>query len=296
MLGYSSRTVKIRNINIGVVGGGYVGKATALLECEGVDVSIYDVDPEKCSSGISRIEDLSSCHLIFVCVPTPMSKHGQCDTSIVESVIKELKEKLADNCPPIIIRSTVPVGFCKDNGVNFMPEFLTEKHWENDFLKNEDWIVGTFDSANLDFKERIRALFILAYNEGKLKNNPMIHFVPSEVAEVCKYARNCFLATKVSFFNEVAEFCEAKNVDYDLVKEFVSLDTRIGDSHMSVPGHDGKKGFGGTCFPKDMASLSMQMIEVNVDPILISAATNRNVNKDRPEKDWESDKGRAVSF
>ena len=96
-------------IKIGIVGNGYVGKATALLECEKVRVFIYDKDPEKCSPLGLKMRELACCDFVFVCVPTPMNRDGSCNVEIVNSVVKELK---SFGTPPqnIVIRSTVPVG------------------------------------------------------------------------------------------------------------------------------------------------------------------------------------------
>jgi UDPglucose 6-dehydrogenase len=122
----------------------------------------------------------------------------------------------------------------------------------------------------------------------------ILSIVNTSTAESIKYFRNCFLSTKVSFCNEFESFCKAKGVDYDIVSGYATNDPRIGSSHSSVPGHDGKRGFGGTCFPKDMASLEFQMKESGVESKIISGANDRNNNIDRKEKDWNLDKGRAV--
>jgi len=225
-------------------------------------------------------------------VPTPSNEDGSCCTDIVESVINDLKASAEG--VPIVIRSTVPVGFCQKHGVNFMPEFLTEKNWKKDFRGNKDWVVGAFDNQNVNFKELMRNVFKIAHKEGRIDNPPIMHFVDTNTAELCKYGRNCFLATKVSFFNELNTFCEAKSVNYDLVKELICLDERVGESHTGVPGHDGKNGYGGTCFPKDMNSLYAQMEEVEVESFVVDGAIVRNLIIDRPEQDWKEDKGRAV--
>jgi UDPglucose 6-dehydrogenase len=288
-----------RNIGIGIVGYGYVGRATGLLGCENVKVLIHDVREvkEEDFSGTNTmycpdISELKNANLIFVSVPTPMEKDGRCHTEIVEGVIQKLKDNVGDT--PIIVRSTVPVGFCKKNGVNFMPEFLTERNWINDTRETKDWVVGTYDPNNVDFKEKVKLLFRLAFKNNRLLNPPTVHFTPSDAAEMCKDMKNCFLATKVAFFNELEEFCRAKGVSYDLVRELVCLDDRITDSHTVVPGPDGKRGFGGTCFPKDMTALLYQMSEAEVTSYIIEAAIRRNSEVDRPEEDWKEDKGRAV--
>ena len=294
---YKKRHLVAKNISIGIVGYGYVGKATSLFGCQNVKVLIHDVREVTDFVGTncvycSDIADLKNANLIFVSVPTPMEENGRCHTGIVESVVEKLKEHVGDT--PIIVRSTVPVGFCKKIGVNFMPEFLTEKNWVNDFRETKNWVVGTYDPNNSDFKEKIRMLFRMAHKNERIHNPPVIHFTPSDEAEMCKDMKNCFLATKVSFFNELEEFCRLKGVSYDLTKELVCLDERVCESHTSVPGPDGKRGFGGTCFPKDMEALLAEMIDAGMTSYIIDAALRRNEAVDRPEQDWKEDKGRAV--
>ena len=119
-------------------------------------------------------------------------------------------------------------------------------------------------------------------------------FCSSKEAELAKLARNSFLAVKVSFFNELYDFCSKEEVDYDSVAELTGMDLRIGLSHTQVPGPDGKRGFGGTCFPKDISSLNHQLDQVGVDSYIIEAAKSRNIQIDRKEQDWNNNKGRAV--
>ena len=107
--------------------------------------------------------------------------------------------------------------------------------------------------------------------------------------------KNCFLATKVSFCNEVAELCKIKEINYENVRALAANDDRILHSHTKVPGHDGKGGFGGTCFPKDASSLRYEMEKENMKSYVLDAIITRNEKVDRPEQDWKADKGRAVS-
>ena len=279
-------------LKIGIIGGGFVGSATKLLECSGICTVVWDTDPEKRYPDTVKYTDLLSSDFIFICVPTPMTSSGECHTGIVERVVSELKQH---NYPGrIVVRSTVPVGFCERHSVDFMPEFLTEAHWKYDFYSCNNWIIGT-DNFNADFHTRITELFTLAKKHGCVKNST-IQFVGTKEAEAAKYFRNCFLATKVSFCNEIYRFCNSLGVDYNQVAELGALDPRIGSSHTSVPGPDGKTGFSGSCFPKDMASLEYQMKSKNVSSKVISACISRNTNIDRPECDWANDelKGRAT--
>ena len=283
-------------MNIGIVGNGFVGQATALLDNNDTDLYIYDLDPDKRYPDREvTLETLADkCDVVFICVPTPMDEStGRCHTNIVESVINDLKNH--SSSVDIVVRSTVPIGFCRRLEVNFMPEFLTERNWEEDVQTCQDWVIGCYDITNTLFIDEINALLNSAIMDDKIKSEYVnVHFVTCEEAELAKYARNVFLATKVAFFNEVSEFCELKGISYDAVRELTSLDPRIGHSHTQVPGPDGKKGFGGTCFPKDTSSLLHQFESVGVDSYIVKSALDRNVQKDRPEMDWSTDKGRAV--
>ena len=102
-----------------------------------------------------------------------------------------------------------------------------------------------------------------------------------------KLFRNSFLATKVAFCNEMYEFCQKKNIDYNIVKDIAVKDKRINQSHTNVPGSDGKTGFGGICLPKDMNSLLFQMNQVYMNSYIIKASINRNNYIDRIDKDWQ---------
>jgi len=278
---------------IGIVGNGYVGQATSLLRSSNVSEFIYDIDPDKCSHVALQLTDLvESCSFIFVCVPTPMNHDGSCSTFVVDKVVIELLD-LGYEPERIIVKSTVPVGTCRKLGVMFMPEFLTEKNWHEDYLNQKNWILGT-NERNDEVRDDLYSIFDSAYRTGSLSNKPNLNFVTTEEAELIKYVRNCFLATKVSFFNEIHSFCSAKDLDYEKVAKLTCLDERITNSHTQVPGPDGKKGFGGTCFPKDMESLRYQLSNAGLDPKIIKSCILRNKRLDRPEKDWEKSKGRAV--
>ena len=109
----------------------------------------------------------------------------------------------------------------------------------------------------------------------------------SESTEMIKYVANCFFATKISYFNEVNQICKKLNLNFNEVMEGVLSDGRIGVSHFQVPGHDGKEGFGGTCFPKDLNSFINLMKDNNVNPNVLEAAWKTNLEV-RSEKDWEN--------
>ncbi len=284
------------NIRIGVIGGGFVGSATKLLTSNNVSCIVYDIDNSKCFPSNTTFEDICLCEAVFIAVPTPITKttndtFGMCDTRIVSSVIKQLIEARYDGI--IIVRSTVPVGFCdtfNSKQVHFMPEFLTEKNWANDFVNCKNWIFGL--SSFCDEKE---SQFLKEWFQNLINSSDVIHkycsFVTTKEAEMIKYFRNCFLAVKVSFCNEMYRFAESHKMDYDTIRQLACVDERIGLSHTIVPGPKdcsggGGFGFGGSCFGKDTASLEYQMKQQNVCCDVLSGAIKRNNEIDRPSKDW----------
>lgn len=269
-------------MRIGIVGGGFVGSATRLLKCDLIEAITYDLDPARCNPAGTKKEDLLSCDLVFVCVPTPAYDSGKCNTIIVEKCIAGLREIGIKN---IVLRSTVPPGTSRTLDTMFMPEFLTEANWAKDFYECGTWVFGVRTFAE---GELVKSLIEKAYSCGVIKSNNVM-LTGTEEAEMIKYTRNNFLATKIAFFNEIAQICKAVGADYETVRQGVIADSRIGASHTVVPGPDGHKGFGGTCLPKDTNALVYFAKEAGVDSYVVRAAVERNSRVDRPERDWESD-------
>ena len=280
----------------GIIGNGFVGKATQLLTSKTHTVKIYDVDPDKCYPPNIKLADLNDCHIIFVAVPTPSNPDGSCHLELVTSVVKNIRA--LNIRAHIVIRSTVVVGTCDELDCYFMPEFLTEKNWANDVYQCRNWIVGMRnidsdrDRDNIDFMEKMTALISDARDEGAIQFNNLT-FVSNKEAEMIKYYRNTFLAIKVSYSNEIHEFCKKNGIDYETVRRVATQDERIGSSHTVVPGPDGHFGFGGTCFPKDMHSLLYQFETAGIQSYIIRSAVHRNNERDRHERDWMDDIGRA---
>jgi len=281
-------------MKIGIIGNGFVGKATKQLLCEDIEILAYDINPKLCQPENLQLIEMNDCEIIFVSVPTPMNIDGSCYLEIVKSVLNNLRSIHYQGF--IVLRSTVPVGTSDDLNCYFMPEFLTEKNYINDFINNKDWIFGLLnldEDKDNEFKTKIQELFELAFKNDRIKSTNL-HFLTNKEAEMVKMFRNCYLATKVSFCNEMYEFCEKKNINYENVRKVAANDDRILHSHTQVPGHDGLKGFGGTCFPKDTSSLRYEMLKCNMKPYIMEAIIERNETVDRPEKDWFENTGRAV--
>jgi len=269
-------------VKIGIIGGGVVGTATQQLQTPLNIISIYDTDNRKCIPPSTTFQDIAESDLIFICVPTPSTKDGSADTQIVKKIIAQLRN--ANATKSIIVRSTVPIGTCDALKVYHLPEFLTEKKWSSDFVKTNQWVLGS-PPNNANDNKQVHSLFtsliMNAFDFQAIQSSQIVFCLNIE-AEMIKYYRNTLLAVKVSYCNEIAQFCHLKGIEYDRVRQIATLDKRIGDSHTFVPGPDGLKGFGGKCFPKDTASLFHQMRKVGMKASILEGVINRNKDEDRP--------------
>ena len=269
---------------VGVIGNGFVGEAISFAFSPIAKMYIYDTDNLKCLHDINSVHN---CDFVFICVPTPMYEDGSQDLSYVESAFESANDK-----PLYILKSTVLPGTTEKLSkkypnfkIIFSPEFLTERTAKLDMLTQARIILG----GELSLTEKAKALF-----DERFKNKNIIQ-TDSKTAELTKYMNNTFFATKVSIMNEFKLLCDKIGANWeDALKGFVS-DGRIGDSHLNVPGHDGKLGYGGTCFPKDVnAFLSFsKKHDILLNTINGGWETNLIV---RGEKDWEEKEGRSVSF
>ena len=274
----------MKKFKVGVIGNGFVGEAISFAFSPVADLYVYDKDPLK---SINSLESVHNCDFVFICVPTPMFQDGSQDLSYVESTFKK-----ANNNPIYILKSTVLPGttieLCKNfpkSKIIFSPEFLSERTAKLDMLTQSRIILG----GELSLTEKAKTLFNQRF---KIKN---IIQTDSKTAELTKYMNNTFFATKVSIMNEFKLLCDKIGANWeDALKGFVS-DGRIGDSHLNVPGHDGKLGYGGTCFPKDVNALLSFSKKHDIELNTIKGGWKTNL-KIRVEKDWEEKEGRSVSF
>ena len=274
-------------MKIGIIGKGFVGNAIFQGLNHYYDLKVYDIDPKRSAS---TFEEAVGSDLVFLCVPTPMHKDtGECDLSYIESVFEKVDQT---TCSCIfVIKSTVPVGTTKKLNEKYKnikiihsPEFLTARTAVTDFICPSRHIVGGEAENGTG---RLKQIY-----EERFPGVPC-QTMTSDESEFVKYFANCFFATKVSYFNEMAIFARAHGLDWDKVIQGVMSDGRIGISHYQVPGFDGSFGFGGTCFPKDINALIKSFEEVGADPVLLKAAWKRNLLV-RDNKDWEQSKS-AVS-
>lgn len=279
---------------IGVIGNGFVGKATQIFaRSKYIKKLVYDVDPTKCEPiGLTLQQCVNECELIFVCVPTPMNlQSGRCDTSIVEKVVQQIQDLHYQG--GIVVRSTVPPGTCERLDVCHMPEYLTEKNWEQDFISTPVWEFGVSTKVDASIVNTFKLILHHGAMDGFINSDKLV-VKDSRVTETAKYMRNSMLAVRVCVCNEFEAFCRAIGINYNDVRELVTSDSRIGSSHTMVPGHDGNRGFGGTCLPKDLRAISMEMMLNGVQPMILQACIARNELIDRPAKDWMNDLGRSV--
>jgi len=283
---------------IAVVGTGYVGLVTGTCFAEtGNQVICVDIDSEKVkkmrngevpiyephldvlferninagrlSFTTSLVEGIQDAEIVFLALPTPPGEDGSADLSYILGVADELGKMLKDY-KVIVDKSTVPVGtaekvtavIAKHATVDFdvvsNPEFLREGYAVDDFLKPDRVVIGTSS-------ERAKKVMEQLYKPFVRQGNPII-FMDEKSAELTKYAANSFLATKITFMNEIANFCELVGADVDKVRIGIGSDTRIGKRFL-FPGI----GYGGSCFPKDVQALVKSGREENFEFEILNA-------------------------
>ena len=270
-------------INIGIIGNGFVGSAVAQGFAQWANVRIYDSEPSRSTHSWDEVARLSE--IIFVCVPTPMddSDSGRQDLSILDSVMWDLDRTASTNAT-VVIKSTVVPGTTlkyekKHPQLNivFNPEFLSEKTAVMDFNNPSRIVVG----ANKDLRHR---LVVAMLYRDRFPHVPIIE-TDAQTAEFIKYACNCFYATKISVLNEFYQLSEKQNLDWDSIMSGLLLSGWVNPMHTLVPGTDGDYGFGGKCFPKDLNAFINFFQDHGVNPLMMQAAWNKNLEV-RKEKNW----------
>ena len=283
---------------IGIVGRGFVGSAVEFgfspqTGCDVDDLYIYDKDKLRSLHSLEDVVLYSD--FIFLSVPTPSNEDGSINLSYVEDVLQRISEITAEieqEISPVptdldnivLIRSTVTPGTTKklqekyqNLRLVFNPEFLTERSANFDFINQTRYILGG-DKQNTN---KVADLYRWRFGD----TIPVIE-TNYQTAELIKYMNNCFFATKVSFLNEMKQVSDRCEADWDMAVEGFIRDGRIGHSHMSVPGPDGKFGFGGKCFPKDVSAMISFGNKLGLNMHTLNGVWNTNCEV-RPEKDWE---------
>jgi UDPglucose 6-dehydrogenase len=290
-------------MKIAVIGTGYVGLVSGTCFAEtGNDVVCVDIDKtkvEKLSNGQITIyepgleklflrnlkeerlrfttnleEGIRDAQIIFLALPTPPGEDGSADLKYILGVSDQLG-KILKEYKVIVDKSTVPVGtaekvyaaiaknYTGEFDVVSNPEFLREGVAVDDFMKPDRVVIGTSS-------DRARKVMNDLYNPYVRQGNPII-FMDERSAELTKYAANSFLATKITFMNEVALLCELLGADVDMVRRGIGSDERIGKRFL-FPGI----GYGGSCFPKDVQALVRSSEEVNYDFRILGAVMDVN--------------------
>jgi nucleotide sugar dehydrogenase len=274
---------KIMKKKVGVIGNGFVGESIAFAFSPTTEVRIFDIDPLRATH---TIDEVYECDYVFVCVPTPMDYEGKQDLTFINNVFE-----VAKSGPIYIIKSTVLPGTTNELvtqypelDIIFSPEFLTERTAKLDMLTQSRIILGGDEGLT----ERVKEVFL-----GRFMNRHII-CTDSTTAEFIKYMNNTFFAAKVSLMNEFHRLAEGIGVNWSDAIYGFAADGRVGDSHLHVPGPDGKLGFGGTCFPKDINALIHMANDKGLSMNVLEAAWKTNLEV-RPESDWNDLKGRAVS-
>jgi len=290
-------------MKIAVIGTGYVGLVTGTCLAEnGNDVLCVDIDKNKVKqmkAGVVPIyephldvlfernikagrlnfttnlkEGLDFGEVIFLALPTPEDEDGSADLKYVLGVAKEIGEYIT-TYKVIVDKSTVPVGTadlvkttieksCKtDFDVVSNPEFLREGFAVDDFLKPERIVIGSSSERAIEVMQRLYQPFVRS-------GNPII-IMDEKSAELTKYASNSFLATKITFMNEIANYCQKVGADVDKVRIGMGTDSRIGKRFL-FPGI----GYGGSCFPKDVKALHKSGKDINYDFKILEAVVEVN--------------------
>jgi len=277
---------------IGIIGRGFVGSAvefgfSAQTGCDAI-VKVYDKNPKLSQNSLE--ETINDSDFVFLSVPTPSNHDGSINLDILKQALNDINE-VNKHQNIILIRSTIVPGttrifqslFPKLNFV-FNPEFLTERSAKYDFINQARFIFGGEKSNT----SKVADLFKWRFGA----TTPVIE-TNFETAELIKYMNNCFFATKVSFLNEMKLISDKVGADWETSIEGFVRDGRIGHSHLSVPGPDGKLGFGGSCFPKDIQAIINFAKKLDIELNTLKGAWDTNLLV-RPEKDWEKLKGRSV--
>ena len=254
--------------SVGVVGLGFVGTAV-YQSYQSSFVNTLVIDPSK--GWVTSYQDITHCSAVFVCVPSPQGDDGSCDTSILESVLKELKA--VDYTGVIISKVTAPPNVYaqlqkEHPNLVHAPEFLTAANANSDYLNGTFAFVGGSVAAYRNEAERI-----IRIGQRKLE---FVRHCSIQEASMVKYILNCYLATKVVFMNEVAKLAESMDCKWTVLQDLIECDSRIGTTHMQVPGPDGQYGFGGMCFPKDTSAMLKFAEQAAQQMNVLEAAVKKN--------------------
>ena len=258
--------LKFIDCKVAIIGHGFVGKAVDYgFSNPKVEKRIFDPKYGTTSKDLQKLAEWGP-NVTFVCVPTPMSDNGDIDTIILDSVMDDIRDLKS----LVVIKSTITpavIDKYKSNHIVYNPEFLTEKSACEQFVNPDFHIFGGTEEACTKLDKY--------YENYSLCTPCPTYFLNKAEASFVKYAINSFLATKVTFFNQLYGACNSYGqVNFNKIIKAVGADDRVSISHTKVPGFDGKQGYGGACFPKDTFAFSQfsdkltllrKAIEINND-------------------------------
>lgn len=252
-------------MKIGIIGAGFVGGAVKnAYDTFGVPVIVHD--PAR--GFTSTWEELKDCDGVYVCVPSPTSETGECDTSILEDVLKNLSGMRG----VIISKVTAPPGVYSKLQIIYpnlvhAPEFLVAA------TANDDYIHGYFAFIGGAEEYCQQAEAIIRASQPSLRD---VTYCTIAEASLAKYTINSFLAMKVVFMNQIYDLAQQLGVNFNAMTNMLASEKRFGTSHMRVPGPDGSRGFAGACFPKDTQALVFEAERAGVDFSLLKSAIEAN--------------------
>lgn len=240
--------LKFIDCKVAIIGHGFVGKAVDYgFSNPKVEKRIFDPKYGTTSKDLQKLAEWGP-NVTFVCVPTPMSDNGDIDTTILDSVMDDIRDLKS----LVVIKSTITpavIDKYKSNHIVYNPEFLTEKSACEQFVNPDFHIFGGTEEACSKLDKY--------YENYSLCTPCPTYFLNKAEASFVKYAINSFLATKVTFFNQLYDACNSYGqVNFNKIIKAVGADDRVSISHTKVPGFDGKQGYGGACFPKDTFAFS----------------------------------------
>lgn len=244
---------------IGIIGYGYVGRAMRRLFETHFEIFLYDIETHPVKQNVEGMD------LIVICVPTPCSADGSCDTSIVSEVVSWV------DAPLILIKSTVPPGTTDElskkynKQLHFSPEYIGEPSNFVPPWKYPDPVTAAWHSFVIVGGPR--ASEVLDYFATVMATSAHYVSCSNKEAELAKYMENAYFALKVAFCNEFFDIADRFGVDYKKLRELWLLDSRIDPDHTLV--FRDKRGFGGKCLPKDLSAIVKLAEENNFDPILL---------------------------
>lgn len=264
-------------MKVGIIGCGVIGGAL-LRACIAKGIEVFPYDPNK--PGMTDKDVVLGTDLVFLCLPTPTVKGRQLRVAL-DSTLKWLDESKYSG--PVVLRSTLLPGTTsslQDENPHLKlvhcPEFLTAASPLEDLIKQPVVLIGASDKVAMQT--------VLAFWRCFDKKTPCETFYSTTETEVAKYMHNCFLATKVSFFNDMYDLCKSLTCSYDDALRGALAVGQIGKGHTAVPGPDGEQGYGGMCFPKDMNAIAelCEQSEVHAETIRGAIEGNKRRRK-KPE-------------